>query len=201
MENINITPVTPEMVWAALKETDRLLKETIATSDKRSAEADERMKKMHDDIDKHYKSLLEQNKTIGSHSNNLGSFAEDYFFNSFENGRQNFFGEKFDRIEKNVKPLDAKIEDEYDILLINGKTVGIVETKFKAHENDLPKIVRKAETFRVNFPQYRHHRIYLGVASFVFYPELEKACTEQGLVVIKQVCDTVVIYDKHLKVF
>ena len=32
----------------------------------------------------------------GSLSNNFGHFAEKYFFNSFENGKQDFFGEKFD---------------------------------------------------------------------------------------------------------
>jgi len=34
-----------------------------------------------------------------------------------------------------------------------------------------------------------------------FYPELEQACIEQGIAVIKQVGDTVVINDAHLKVF
>jgi hypothetical protein len=41
------------------------------------------------------------NELIGSWDNNHGSFAEEYFFNSFEKGKQNFFGEKFDKM-KNV---------------------------------------------------------------------------------------------------
>ena len=35
----------------------------------------------------------------------------------------------------------------------------------------------------------------------VFYPELEQACISEGIAIIKQVGDTVVINDKHLKVF
>jgi hypothetical protein len=34
-----------------------------------------------------------------------------------------------------------------------------------------------------------------------FYPELEQKCIDLGIAVIKQVGETVVINDKHLKVF
>jgi Icc-related predicted phosphoesterase len=89
----------------------------------------------------------------------------------------------------------------YDILLLNGKSIGIVEVKYKAHENDVSKVLRKAETFRVNFPEYAGHKIYLGLATLSFYPELEQGCINEGIAVVKQVGDTVVINDKHLKVF
>jgi len=179
--------ITPEIVWAAIWETDRQLKETDKQLKETNANFDRRMKKMEE--------------LTGSWANNHGTFAEEYFFNSFENGKQNFFGETFDRIEKNVKPFDAKVKDEYDIVFINGKSVAIIEVKYKAHENNIPKIIRKAETFRVNYPDYVKHQIYLGLASFVFYPELEQACVEQGIAVVKQVGDTVVINDARLKVF
>jgi len=172
--------ITPEIVWAAIWETDRQLKES-------SANFDRRMKKLEE--------------LTGSWANNHGTFAEEYFFNSFENGRQNFFGEKFDKIEKNVKPLDAKIKDEYDIVFINGKSVAIIEVKYKAHERNIPQVIKKAETFRVNYPDYANHQIYLGLASMSFYPELEQACVEQGIAVVKQVGDAVVFNDAHLKVF
>jgi hypothetical protein len=141
------------------------------------------------------------NKLLGEWANNHGEFAEEYFFNSFEDGKQIFFGEKFDEIEKNYKGIKKGYRDEYDILLLNGKSVGIIEVKFKAHVNDIPTILRKAETFRVNFPDYQKHQVYLGLATLAFYPELEKACIKEGIAVIKQVGDTVVINDKHLKVF
>ena len=170
----NIQSATPESVWAILQE--------VAKSQK---EADRRMKKLEE--------------LTGAWANNHGAFAEEYFFNSFENGEKNFFGEKFDEIRKNIKGIEK--EDEYDILLINGKSIGIIEVKFKAHENDIPKILRKVETFRENFPKYKNHRIYLGLATMAFYPELEQECINGGIAIIKQVGDTVVINDKHLKSF
>jgi hypothetical protein len=39
------------------------------------------------------------------------------------------------------------------------------------------------------------------LASLSFYEELEQECIEHGIAVIKQVGDTVVINDSHLKVF
>jgi hypothetical protein len=168
--------LTFDEVWAIIQETTQLQKDS-----------ERRMKKMEE--------------TMGSWSNNHGFFAEEYFVNSFEQNRQNFFGEQFDEMERNVKGIKKNFKDEYDILLINGSSIGIVEIKFKAHENDIPKILRKAQTFRVNFPEYKNHQVYLGLATMVFYPELEQECIEQGIAVMKQVGDTVVINDAHLKVF
>jgi len=136
-------------------------------------------------------------KQLGGIGNNNGLLAEEYFFNSFEKGQQNFFGEKFDDIRKNVKGL--KIDDEYDILLINGRSIGIVEIKYKAHENDIPQILKKAETFRANFTDYKDKKVYLGLATMAFYPDLEEECIKNGIAIVKQVGDTVVIYDEHLK--
>ena len=188
MENLlNLPPATPESVWAILMETAQLQKKYRAEAEKSRIEAEKRMQKLEE--------------LTGSLANNQGKFAEEYFYNSFESGKQNFFGEKFDEIEKGVKGIEKGFKDEYDILLINGKSIGIIEVKFKAHDNDLPKVIRKAETFRKNFPKYKNHKIYLGFASMSFYPELEQKCIEQGIAVIKQVGDTVVINDTNLKVF
>ena len=93
------------------------------------------------------------------------------------------------------------LKDEFDIVLFNHTSVALIEVKYKAHENDIPKVLKKAETFRILFPDYKDFKIYLGLATMAFYPELEQACINQGIAIIKQVGDTVVINDKHLKVF
>jgi len=175
-----------------------ILYEMTQAQEKSSAEFDRKMSESRADSDKRMKKIEE---AMGSWANNHGFFAEEYFFNSFENNKRNFFGERFDDIEKNVKGIKKGYKDEYDILLINGKSIGIVEVKFKAHVNDVPQILRKADTFRINFPEYKNHQIYLGLATMAFYPELEQKCINEGIAIIKQVGDTVVINDEHLKVF
>jgi hypothetical protein len=182
-------------VLAAVKEMFAEVREMQAASD---ARFEREMKESREDYDLRMKKF---EKTMGSWSTNHGFFAEEYFFNSFEKGKQNFFGEEFDDIDKSVKGIKKGFKDEYDILMTNGKTIGIVEVKFKAHENDIPKILNKSSTFKVNFPEYQNHKIYLGLATMSFYPELEEECIKNGIAVIKQVGDTVVINDKHLRVF
>jgi hypothetical protein len=161
VNTLNMQPATPETIWAILQETAKSQKETeqIVKETVKSQKETEQI------VKENAKQLKELRKTVGAWANNHGFFAEEYFINSFEQKKQNFFGEKFDEIEKNVKGIKKGFKDEYDILLINGKSIGIIEIKFKAHENDVLEVIRKAETFRVNFPEYKNHKIYLGLAS------------------------------------
>ena len=163
-----------------------------AEFEKSRIEAEKRSAK----IDKQLDNL---NKLVGNHLNNIGDVAEEYFFNSFEEGKTNFFGQKFEEIDKKVKGIKKGYKDEYDILLINGESIGIIEVKFHAHVNDLQGVLRQAETFRVNFPYYENHKVYLGLATMSFYPDLEAKCKELGIAIIKQVGETIVIYDDPLK--
>jgi hypothetical protein len=179
--------LTFEEVWASLQETGKLIKESNAKFDKYQESYEKRMKKLEE--------------TTGSWSNNFGSFAEEYFFNSFDEDQQDFFGEHFNHIEKNLKCRNKNFIDEYDIVMYNDSYVAIVETKFKAHKNDLSQVLKKAETFRILCPDFKDFKIYLGLASLSFYDELEQECIEHGIAIIKQVGDTVVINDAHLKVF
>ena len=79
--------------------------------------------------------------------------------------------------------------------------MAIIEVKYKAHTNDIPTVLKKAETFRILYPEYKDFKIYLGLASMSFYSELEQECIEQGIAVIKQIGDKVVINDTNLKAF
>ena len=216
MKNTDKTPATFESVWALIQEMSLSHDKRMKDHENIMKEHDERMKEHDERFDKE---IVEYNKRIkeseeryerrmkniedryGSMAQNLGCFVEEYFFNSFEKGEKNFFGEKFDDIEKQMKGYTKNYKDEYDIVMLNGTSVAIVETKFKGHENDLPKIFSKAETFRINFPYFKKHKIYLGLGSMSFYPELENECIKNGIAVVKQVGDSVVINYDHLKVF
>ena len=200
---------TDRLLKESKAETDRLLKESKAENDRllkeSKAETDRLLKESKAETDRLLTKLTESvqklNVDVGGMGNSHGDFAEAYFFNSFENGRCAFFGEKFDEIEKNLKGIEAGYKAEYDIVLFNGKSVGIVEVKYKARIIHVDETIDKVITFRVNFPKYANHQIFLGLASFVFEPEVEKECFIKGIAVIKQVGDTVVIRDEHLRVF
>jgi len=193
----NMQPATPETVWALLQENARQMQE-LRQSQKETDRQMQETDRLMQETDRRMKELQKQ---IGGMAYNQGCFAEEYFFNSFESGKTNFFGERFDEISKNLKNHRQGLEDEYDIVLYNHAAVAIIEVKYKANENDVPKVLKKAETFRILFPEYKDFKIYLGLASMSFYSDLEKECIKQGIAVIKQVGDAVVINDEHLKVF
>jgi hypothetical protein len=197
MQTIQNQTITPESIRAMFQETDKILKRIAKRQEETSLQMQETDRQMKE-TDRRMKELQ---KTVGGLTNNQGSFAEEYFFNSFENGKQNFFGENFDKIAKHVTHFWKGLEDEYDIVLYNHTSVALIEVKYKAHVNDIPTVLKKAETFRILFPHYKDFKIYLGLASMSFYPELEQECIKEGIAVIKQVGDTVVINDEHLKTF
>ena len=184
------TPITPESVLAAVKEM-------FAES---SAKLDRDLQKSRAESDKEIKALKEM---IGGMGNSNGAYAEEFFYNALLNGHRNLLGETFDEVMKGSKVTFNKgYEDEYDILLVNGKAVCIIEVKYKADGSDLAqKVLRKAETFKVNFPRYNDKSIYLALAGMSFNPLTEKACVDNGIAIIKQVGEALVINDKHLKVF
>jgi len=206
MENLqNNYPATPEGVWAGFQETRQIMQKSSDDFEKLKQENFEGFKElrqlMKENELKAEKRMKKLDELMGSWANNFGSFAEEYFFNSFENEQQNFFGEHFNKIRKNLKMSWKNIEDEYDIVMYNDNSVAIVEVKSKAHENDVQKVLKKAETFKILCPDYSDFGIYLGLASLSFYDELEQECIKNGIAIIKQVGDTVVINDAHLKRF
>ena len=174
----------------SMKDTDRRFKETALSmkeTDKQMKETDRRMKELQ--------------KELSGFGQSQGSFAEEYFYNSFKKGEKNFFGKKFDDIAKNVKVRLRDLQDEYDIVLYNSDSVAIVEVKFKVKKDHIESIIKKAATFKVLHPYYKDFNIYLGLASLVFPAHLEQECIKKGIAIIKQVGDSVIINDAHLKVF
>jgi len=185
--NQTVSVPTFEDIRAILKETAQLQKEYERERKEAAAELDREIKKIW--------------KEVGHYGESQGSFAEEYFYNSFEKGQNNFFGKRFDVIQKSLKSTWKDLQDEYDIVLYNDDAVAIIEVKFKLRKDDIEKVLRKAETFKVLFPNYKDFKIYLGLASLVFPDHLKKECLKKGIAVIKQVGDTVVIIDEGLKAY
>jgi hypothetical protein len=141
------------------------------------------------------------NDNVGGIGRSNGSFAEEYFSSAFENGQRIFFGEKFDYIEKRLKGIEPGYKTDYDIVLINGKTVGIIEVKYKGKPEHISEVLKKADSFRVNYPRYVNHQIYLAFAAMSFEDDVENTCHRIGIAIVKQIGNAVVIVDDKLAVF
>jgi hypothetical protein len=52
-----------------------------------------------------------------------------------------------------------------------------------------------------DFLEYKNHKIYLGLAGMSFDSKVEEEYKKEGIAMIKQVGDNVIIYDDNLKTF
>ena len=148
--------------------------------------------------EKYIKDLCQQ---VGGIANSNGAAAEEYFYNSLLNGNKELLGEKYDYVWGSTPGREAGFKDEYDIVLLNGQSVCVVEVKYKADSADFAKLLRKPVTFRENYPKYKNHKVYVALAGMSFSPITEKACQDNGIAIMKQVGDTIAVYDKNLKAF
>ena len=182
MKNYPQTPVpTFESVWAALQETDRILTEKFAKTEKL---------------------ISDMQKEIGGVSNSNGKIAESYFINSFENSMY-FAGQEYDILAHNLRRKSKKInrKGEFDLVLYNCNSVALIEIKYNAQKKHVEQTLAKVESFKTLFPEYKDFAMYLGLAGLHVDEDAEQEAITQGIAVIKQVGDTMVINDTNLKVF
>jgi hypothetical protein len=159
-------------------------------------------RKTHRDAIKRMKEIdIKYEKTfgqIGGISRSNGKFCEEYFINSFIENKT-FLGEKFDNVVDYHKPLFPIIEDEYDLVMINGTTVVLIEVKYKADLNDVGKVFSKLTTYRTNYPNFKDYKIYLGLASFSFSKAVRDRAARDGIVLIRQRGEKIEVISENIR--
>ena len=172
--------------------TDRELKDLVASIAVAQAKTDEELNKRKEaqlktdeqlkKTDEQLKKLAEQ---VGGIGNNQGAVAEEYFYNSLKE-KMRLLGMEFNDIGLNWRKSKNGIEDEFDIILTNGKTMAIIEVKYKAHKNDVEKLDKKIKNFRKLFPEYSHLKLYAGIASFHIYEDAKELAKQKGYFVLQR---------------
>ena len=188
-----------------LKKTDEQLKKTdeqLKKTDEQLKKTDEELKKSNKAFDirmqKLDKKLEKIGKMVGSVSNNQGNVAEEYFVNSLKDYLK-IGNLDFDYLIPNFKAKKGnKILAEYDILLVNGESVAIVEVKYKAHSNDIKALPKKVEQLK-RLPQYKNYKVYAGIATFFATDELIKKAKESGYFVLQRKGKVITPYVDNLK--
>ena len=133
----------------------------------------------------------------GGVGNNQGKAAEEFFYHSLKHSmRLNDI--QFDFIEKNVTRSKGDLEEEYDLLLINGKEVFIVEVKYRLHPKDIDWLLnRKRANFLKLFPEYQDYRIHLALASFAIDDDVKRMALDQGITVLQRRGKVIETFAKH----
>jgi len=138
---------------------------------KEKKEYEERMKKLE--------------KLVGGMGENTGHYAEEFFQNAFAKSPV-FAGIKFDKVIPNLMA-QKKESCEFDIVLVNGDTVAIIEAKNRVHPDFVKELVTvKLEQFRSFFPEYANYKVYLGIAGLSFDKTVAKKAHEYGVCMVRQ---------------
>ena len=104
----------------------------------------------------------------------------------------------FDTLLKNVGMQQKGIRDEFDILLVNGESVALIEVKYKVHPNILDKLPKKIAHLK-QMPQYKAYKVYAGIAGFYIPDEVIEKANEQGYFVLQRKGDIIETYANHLR--
>lgn len=166
---------TYEQINAILTRTAIENEKFARESRKRSAELDRKLDKL--------------SEMYNGFAKNTGEAVEHFFFNYFE--RVLKIGTiEFDKIKLHMESMNA----EYDIVLSNGKYIGIIECKHKFHPKDLEYFIFESlPKFKSEFPKYQNSKIVAGIATYVLVEDTKKLALEHGLYIYTQLAEKVKI--------
>jgi Holliday junction resolvase-like predicted endonuclease len=166
------------------KMTDDELRELVASLALAQVKTDAQLAKTDAKLNK----LAEMYGGVG---NNQGRVIEEFYYNSLKHNPV-LNGIQFDFIEKNVTRSKGGIEEEYDLLLVNGQEIYIVEVKYRLHPKDIERMVgRKLTNFKKLFPEYQNYRIHLALATFAVEDDVKQLALDNGVTLLQRRGDVI----------
>jgi len=122
---------------------------------------------------------------MGAMASNQGDVAEEFFYNSLKDKPQ-VGGISFDTITPILIIGTKQASNEFDIVLVNGQSVALVEVKYKAHVNDLDQLQRQIDRYRQLRPEHKDYKIFGGIAGFNVPLDVVKMAQERGMFVLQR---------------
>lgn len=183
---------------AQFAKTDAQIARNEELQAKSSIELEAKLAKTDTQLAKTDAKLKEIGIQLGNIGCNLGVVAEEFFYYTLKD-KMKFGNIKFDRIYLNMFGSKKGLDDEFDIVMYNGKSIAIIEIKHKVHPNDLLKLkTNKIANFKSLFPDYADYKVYLGIGGFSVPQDIEDLAKEDGIAVLRQKGEIAEILDKNL---
>jgi len=180
---------------------DRSMQESRADFDRRIQETDRIVKEAAKMVEEASETVKEVSKQLGNISDNQGHHAEQFFQDVFKKKLE--FGRiKYDEMIPNLTHKSKKDEIEFDIALVNGDSIALIEVKNRIHPDFVKALAEeRIEKFRKFFREFDNYNVYLGIAGFSFSDEVLDRASTYGIGIVKQVGDGVEISAERLKVY
>jgi hypothetical protein len=178
--------ITKEDLVQAMLDLRNSIELSSKRLEKRMNHTDEQMKKTDEQLSHTDEKLNKLAKMVGGISNNQGDIAEELFWNTISSN-PTLAGIQYDYASKNAHKKVGDIEDEYDILLVNGKDIAIIETKYKAHLKDLHKLItKKYDNFKKLYPEYKEYNHNLVLASFNINEDIKAEAIDNNVILLQR---------------
>ena len=154
---------------------------------------------------KNDKAIEEMRKNISGISDSNGMYAEEYFYRTLIDS-MTFGRHHFDFVDRNrarkCKDKDGKpVEAEYYVLMTNANAVCIMEVKYRARKDHVELLLKKVAKFRIQFPEYANHKVFLGIGAMSFEEGVEIDAKKYGIGIMRQNGDAVEVDDANLKAY
>jgi len=197
MSNQELRDLVASLATSQAKTDEQLRKtdEQLRKTDEQLKESERLRRESEEDFNRRIKKL---EKLVGNIGNNQGDVAEEYFINSLKE-KLKIAHIDFDYLIPNYVIEGKGVRDEFDILLVNGSSVAIVEVKYKVHPGDLEALPRKIENLK-RLPQYKDYAIYAGIAGFYVPNDVIEEAKKRGFFVLQRKGDVIQSYADHLTV-
>lgn len=171
---------------ASIAIAQKELTEQQKRTDIQLAKTDAQLAKTDAHLAKVSRKLDRLGELVGNISNNQGDIAEEFFYQSLLK-KPELGSLKFDSISRNLNNHIGNIQEEYDLVLMNGNSLAVIEVKAKAHPKDLEAFVqRKMVNFPKLFKGYKNYQRYAGFATLVSNEALVAKAQELGLFLLTQ---------------
>jgi hypothetical protein len=169
---------TLDDIWRLFQETDRLIKAQAQETDRQIQETDRQIQQV--------------NRQLGRLGGAWGRFVEDLVAPACER----IFLERgipVDQVSQRVRRRHQGDTLEIDVLVVNQGHVLAVEVKSSLTVADVKKFVADLERFDTFFPEYADMQLYGAVAGIGIESEADVYASRQGLFVLAESGDGVVI--------
>ena len=170
-------------------EIEEILK-ILAKNNQEIQENNKRLQKLHEEsaieLKKTEKEMAETKRIVkkvaklhGDVVNSIGEVAEEYFYQRLKSNK-NLGKIHFDDIAQNVKH-----KHEFDIVLYNDTSVGIVEVKNKLRKEDVVEFLEgQLANYKKEFPAYKTKNLYGAIAGMKVYKDAQVFAEKKGLFIL-----------------
>jgi predicted glycoside hydrolase/deacetylase ChbG (UPF0249 family) len=136
-------------------------------------------------VDALTESTQRMGEQLGGIANNQGSVAEEFFFNSLLDQPQ-IRPFTFTKVISNHLVGFKGQQTEFDLVLVNGDSVVVVEVKYKLHPAHIDRLTQQIATFKRLSPEFSSYSVYGALAGFSAPQAVIHAAAARGYMVLQR---------------